>query len=76
MSFFRVVRSGDWALHFEALEVFTKYFFAHDMLNYPCRIPVYLVEMQISYELDPERIRMYHSVQLVLIMPWSMLTVQ
>ena len=27
MSFIRAVRSGDWAPHLEALEVFTKYFF-------------------------------------------------
>ena len=43
MSFFHAVRLGDWARHLEALEVFAKYFFAHDMLNYPCTIPVYLV---------------------------------
>ena len=54
VSFFHAIRLGDWALHLEALEVFTKYFFAHDMLNYLCTIPVYLVEMQMLHELDPE----------------------
>ena len=54
MSFIRAVRSGDWAPHLEALEVFTKYFFAQDMLDYACMIPVYLAEMQMLHESDPE----------------------
>ena len=32
--FIRSVRTGDWELHLMALETFTKYFFAHDRLNY------------------------------------------
>ena len=54
MSFIQAVRTGDWALHLEALELFTKYFFAHDMLNYARVIPVYLAEMQMLHESDPE----------------------
>ena len=54
MSFIQALRTGDWALHLEALELFTKYFFAHDMLNYACMIPVYLAEMQMLHESDPE----------------------
>lgn len=54
MPFIQAVRTGDWALHLEALELFTKYFFAHDMLNYACVIPVYLAEMQMLHESDPE----------------------
>lgn len=54
MSFIQAVRTGDWALHLEALELFTKYFFAHDMLNYACMIPVYLAQMQMLHESDPE----------------------
>ena len=45
MNFVRAVRTGDWALHLEALQAFTKYYFAHDMLTYARMIPVYLAEM-------------------------------
>ncbi|CAH3182528.1 unnamed protein product [Porites lobata] len=48
------VRTGDWDLHLEALQLFVKYFFAHDMLNYAPMIPVYLAEMEIVKETDPE----------------------
>lgn len=34
MMFIRAIRTGDWDLHLEALQLFVKYFFAHDMLNY------------------------------------------
>lgn len=54
MTFIRSVRTGDWALHLEALEMFTNYFFAHDRLNYARMIPVYLAEMQMLHETDPE----------------------
>ena len=54
MTFIRAVRTGDWDLHLEALQLFVKYFFAHDMLNYACMIPVYLAEMEIVKETDPE----------------------
>ena len=54
MSFIPAIKSWDWALHLEALEVFTKHFFAHNMLNYARMIPVYLAEMQMLFESDPE----------------------
>ena len=54
MMFIRAVRTGDWNLHLEALQLFVKYFFAHDMLNYARMIPVYLAEMEIVKETDPE----------------------
>ena len=54
MSFIRVVRTGDWVLHLEALELFIKYLFAHDMLNYARMIPILnLAEMQMLHESDP-----------------------
>lgn len=31
MMFIRAVRTGDWDLHLEALQLFVKYFVAHDM---------------------------------------------
>ena len=54
MTFIRVVWTGDWDLHLEALQMFVKYFFVHDMLNYPRMTPVYLAEMEIVKETDPE----------------------
>ena len=54
MTFIRAVRTGDWDLLLEALHLFVKYFFAHDMLNHAGMIPVYLAEMEIVKETDPE----------------------
>ena len=54
MTFIRAVRTGDWDLHLEALQLFVKYVFAHDMLNYARMIPVYLAEMEMVKETDPE----------------------
>lgn len=54
MAFIRAVRTGDWVLHLQALEAFTQYFFAHDMLNYARMIPVYLSEMCKLEESDPQ----------------------
>ena len=54
MPFICAIRSGDWGLHLEALEVFTKHFSTHNMLNYAHMIPVYLAEMQMLSESDPE----------------------
>ena len=39
------VRTRDWQLHLLSLELFTKYFFAHDKINYARMIPVYRAEM-------------------------------
>ena len=54
MTFVCPVRTGDWALHLEALQAFTKYYFAQDMLNYARMIPVYMAEMGKLKETDPE----------------------
>jgi len=47
------VRTGDWELHLTSLELFTKYFFSHDKLNYARMIPVYLAEMSSLKESSP-----------------------
>ena len=54
MTFVHAVRKGHWALHLEALQAFTKYYFAHDMFNYARMIPVYLAEMAKLKEKDPK----------------------
>ena len=41
LQFIRAVRTADWKLHLQSLQVFTKYFFAHDHLNYARMIPLY-----------------------------------
>lgn len=50
----RAVRTGDWELHLKSLQLFTKYFFAHDRINYARMIPLYLAEMQALQQSDPE----------------------
>lgn len=52
--FLRSVRTGNWKLHIKALELFTKYFFAHDRINYARMMPVYLAEMASLEKSDPE----------------------
>jgi len=52
-AFIRSVRSGNWKLHLITLEQFTKYFFAHDRLNYSRMIPLYLAEMASLEASDP-----------------------
>ena len=54
MLFIRAVRTGDWLLHLRSLQLFTKYFFAHDKLNYARMTPLYLAEMQKLQQSDPE----------------------
>ena len=49
----RSVQSGNWKLHLITLEQFTKYFFAHDRLNYSRMIPLYLAEMASLEASDP-----------------------
>ena len=52
--FIRTFGTANWELHLEALEIFTKYFFAHDRLNYARMIPLYLAEMKALSSTDPE----------------------
>ncbi|XP_028413663.1 uncharacterized protein LOC114544233 [Dendronephthya gigantea] len=52
--FVRAVRTADWQLHLRSLQLFTKYFFAHDKLNYARMIPIYLAEMENLPESAPE----------------------
>ena len=47
-------RSGDWEGYLSSLEDFTKYFFAHDLLNYARLMPVHLAQMNALEEDDPE----------------------
>ena len=54
MMFVRAVRTADWLLHLQALEKFTKYYFAHDRLNYARMIPLYLAEMKALPLNDPD----------------------
>ena len=54
LQFTRTVRTGDWGLHLQALHSFTKYFFAHDRLNYSRMIPIYLAQMEELPRTDPE----------------------
>lgn len=54
MAFVRAVRTGNWESHLQALEVFAKFFFAHDRLNYARMIPLYLAEMKSLEKSDPE----------------------
>ena len=53
LDFIRAVRNGDWTMHLNTLEQFTKYFFACDRLNYARMIPRYLSEMLSLQEIDP-----------------------
>lgn len=54
LMFIRAVRTANWELHLEALEIFTKYFFAHDHLNNEQMIPLYLAEMKALSNTDPD----------------------
>ena len=54
MMFVCAVRTADWLLHLQALEKFTKYYFAHDRLNYARMIPLYLAEMKALPLNDPD----------------------
>ena len=54
LQFIRAVRTGDWKLHLQALQVFTKYLFLHDRLNYAWMVPLYLAEMDSLPKTDPD----------------------
>ena len=54
LMFIRAIRSADWLLHLQALEIFTKYYFIHDRLNYARMTPLYLAEMKTLPETDPD----------------------
>ena len=54
LTFIRAFRTGDWKLHLQTLAKFSRYFFAHDMINYACMIPIYLAEMESLNESDPD----------------------
>lgn len=54
MVFITAVRTGNWELHLKAIEVFTKYLFAHDRLNYERMITLYLAEMKSLQSSDTE----------------------
>ena len=54
LQFTHAVHTGDWGLHLQALHSFTKYFFAHNDLNYSRMIPLYLAEMEELPRTDPE----------------------
>lgn len=54
LAFIRAARTGDWSLHQITLEMFTKYFFAHDKINYTPMISVYLADVSSSKASDPE----------------------
>lgn len=43
--FIRATRQSKWELHLTSLNMFTKYFFAHDQINYARLTPVYLSDM-------------------------------
>lgn len=52
--FVRSVRTGNWNLHIKSHELFTKYFFVHDKINYARMIPIYLADMASLEKSDPE----------------------
>jgi len=53
-TFIRAVRTGYWELHLQTLAEFSRYVFAHDMMNYARMIPIYLAEMESLNESDPD----------------------
>ena len=54
LQFIRAVRTGERIVHLEALQVFTKYFFAHSRLNYARMMPLYLAEIDSRPKTDPD----------------------
>ena len=54
MMFTRAVRTANWNLHLQSLEIFRRYFFAHDHMNYARMIPLYLAKMKSLKTTDPD----------------------
>ena len=54
LQFTKATRTGDWILHLESADTFTKFFFAHDKQNYARLIPLYLADMNQIQIKDPE----------------------
>ena len=52
--FIRSSRQGLWRLHLASLNEFTKYFFAHDQINYARLSPVYVASMLQLEQEDPD----------------------
>ena len=50
LQFVRATRERNISLHLESLEALTKYFFAHDHLNYARLMPLYMHTMQETQE--------------------------
>ena len=53
LSFIKAVPTGDWQLHLLSLELFIKYFFADDKINYARMIPAYLAEISALKTTNP-----------------------
>ncbi|KAK3734787.1 hypothetical protein QZH41_007919 [Actinostola sp. cb2023] len=51
--YLRATREGNWKLHLESLKALSKYFFAHDRLNYARMVPLYLAQMELIKSSDP-----------------------
>ena len=54
LQFVRATRQRDLLLHMQSLESLTKYFFAHDHLNYARLLPLYISTMQQTEQQHPE----------------------
>lgn len=54
LMFIRVVRIVNWEFYFEVFEIFIKYFFVYDYLNYARIIFFYLVKMKVLLNIDFE----------------------
>ena len=51
--FVSACRAGEWEKYLAALENLISYFFAHDLLNCACLMPVHLAQMNDLEEKDP-----------------------
>ena len=52
--FIRASRQGLWELHLSSLHEMSKYFFAHDQINYARLVPLYLADMYTLKENDQQ----------------------